>query len=74
MFWLDLGMNFIICHISKELNLIYNLKEVAFHYLSGWFFIDFISVLPDFDYELLKLFKLLRLLRFFFYERRVAYN
>jgi hypothetical protein len=67
-------MNFIICHISKELNLIYKIREVAFHYFSGWFVIDLISILPDFDYALPKLFKLLRLLRFFFYERRVAYN
>ncbi|CAD8200404.1 unnamed protein product [Paramecium pentaurelia] len=73
-FWIDLLMNFIICHINKQLDLLHNLKDIANYYLTTWFMIDLLSVLPDFGLEGLKPIKLLRLLRFFFYERRVEYN
>ncbi|CAD8188879.1 unnamed protein product [Paramecium pentaurelia] len=73
-FWLDLIMNFFICHVNKQLDLIYNFQDIAYHYLSSWFIFDLISVLPDFDIVGLKILKLIRLLRFFLFERRVAYN
>ncbi|CAK56960.1 unnamed protein product (macronuclear) [Paramecium tetraurelia] len=73
-FWLDLIMNFFICHVNKQLDLIYNFKDIAQHYLSGWFMFDLISVLPDFNLTGLKILKLIRLFRFFLFERRVAYN
>ncbi|CAD8200951.1 unnamed protein product [Paramecium pentaurelia] len=73
-FWLDLIMNFFICHVNKQLDLIYNFKDIAYHYLSSWFIFDLISVLPDFNLTGLKLLKLIRLIRFFLFERRVAYN
>ncbi|CAD8070704.1 unnamed protein product [Paramecium sonneborni] len=73
-FWIDLLINFFICHVNKQLDLIYNFKDIAYHYLSSWFIFDLISVLPDFNQNGLKLLKLVRLFRFFLFERRVAYN
>ncbi|CAD8109285.1 unnamed protein product [Paramecium sonneborni] len=73
-FWVDLLMNFIICHVNKQLDLIHNLKDIAHYYITTWFFCDLLSILPDFDQQTLKPIKLLRLLRFFFYERRINYN
>lgn len=50
------------------------MKDIANYYITTWFMIDLLSVLPDFGLEGLKPMKLLRLLRFFLYERRVEYN
>ncbi|CAK79091.1 unnamed protein product (macronuclear) [Paramecium tetraurelia] len=73
-FWLDLIMNFLICHVNKQLDLIYNFHDIAYHYVGSWFIFDLISVIPDFGITGLKILKLIRLLRFFLFERRVAYN
>ena len=46
LFLIDLVLNFFSAYHDEELNLIDGRKEIALHYLKGWFLIDLISILP----------------------------
>ena len=46
-FYMDLILNFFCEYLDPETNIpIRGLKEIATHYILGWFPIDFISVFP----------------------------
>ena len=45
-FAIDIIMNFFSAYYDGNDELIYNKKTIAIRYISSWFFIDFISILP----------------------------
>ena len=45
-FLVDIVINFISCYYHNEVDLIDDPKVIACTYLKGWFFVDFISILP----------------------------
>ena len=69
-FCVDIIINFFSAYFDKEDNLQHKKSVIAIHYLKGWFWIDFVSVIP-FDLlfpnnkynTLAKLFKVSRLYR-----------
>lgn len=45
-FLLDIIINFVSSYFDNEDNLVVEHKKIAINYLKGWFWIDFISIIP----------------------------
>jgi hypothetical protein len=45
-FGVDIIINFLSAYYDENLVIIDNYKDIAINYLMGWFFIDFITVIP----------------------------
>ena len=45
-FFFELIINFNSAFVNDDKEIVDNRKEIAKRYLSGWFFIDFVSILP----------------------------
>lgn len=45
-FLVDIVINFVSCYYHNEVDLIDDPKIIACTYLKGWFFVDFVSILP----------------------------
>ena len=45
-FAFDIVLNFFQAYLDQDFTLIDDRKEIAFHYLTSWFVVDFISVIP----------------------------
>jgi hypothetical protein len=46
LFFIDIIVNFISAIQTVDGDFIVGLKEIAYNYITGWFFIDFIAVFP----------------------------
>ena len=72
LFFIDMFVNFFLGYFDEHGQWEFDNKKIAFHYLKGWFIVDFLSVIP-FDFiadtsgsdtvENLKILRLVRLLR-----------
>jgi hypothetical protein len=45
-FLVDIILNFFFAYYNSEYELIEDRKKIAYHYLGGWFIVDFLAVLP----------------------------
>ena len=45
-FLIDIGLNFFIAYYDGDYMLVDTRKEIAIHYISTWFFIDVVAILP----------------------------
>jgi hypothetical protein len=45
-FLLDIILNFFTAYFDAEDELVLDRKNIAIHYITGWLFVDFISILP----------------------------
>ena len=45
-FFFELIINFNSAFVNDDKEIVDNRKKIAKRYLSGWFFIDFVSILP----------------------------
>jgi hypothetical protein len=46
LFGIDIVINFLTAYFDYEDNLVTDRKKIRNNYLTGWFFIDFVSILP----------------------------
>ena len=46
MFWVDIVFNFSMAYEKEDLRVEDDRKKIVCNYLSGWFLIDFFSVVP----------------------------
>jgi len=60
MFLVDLIVTFFACYYEDDFEIIEDLCAIAYHYLTGWFFLDLVSILP---FELMMNFKGNRMVR-----------
>ncbi|GAA51328.1 potassium voltage-gated channel Eag-related subfamily H member 8, partial [Clonorchis sinensis] len=49
LFIIDILLNFATTYVSKSGQVVYQIREIAIHYLRGWFFLDLIAAIP-FDF------------------------
>lgn len=45
-FAIDIALNFVTAYFDQYHQLIHDRKKIAWGYLTGWFFIDLISIIP----------------------------
>lgn len=45
-FFIDIFVNFTSCYYHNDVDLVEDPKTIACNYLTGWFFVDLISILP----------------------------
>ncbi len=45
-FCLDIIVNFLSAYYDENLMIVDNYKDISINYILGWFFVDFVTVIP----------------------------
>ncbi|CAD8103298.1 unnamed protein product [Paramecium sonneborni] len=75
-FLIDVLMNFNTGYIDENNNLILNYQQICINYIKKWFIFDIISAIPIIrkEEDKVKLFKMIRVLKYFLFKRQVTYK